>query len=72
MGSMDIPLDRPGRTRSLIGYVVSLLLVAGLFAWLLAAFTGSRVIALGLSLGMLVYMLVVASWAHRNLRGPGE
>lgn len=72
LGSMDIPLDRPSRARSLIVYVILLLAVAGTFAWMLAKFTGSGMIALGLSLGMLVYMLIVASWAHRNLRGPGE
>lgn len=69
---MDIPIDRPAKTWSLLLYGVFVLIVAGTFAWLLARFTGSGVIALGLSLGMLVYMVVVGYWAHRNLRGPGE
>jgi hypothetical protein len=72
LGSMDIPLDRPSRVRSLVTYILVVAAVAGLFTWLLAKFTGSGVIALSLSLGMLIYMLVAAGWANRSLGGPDK
>ena len=70
--SMEINLDRPHRMRSLILFTICLLTIGTLFAWLLMRFTGSRLIAFGLSFGMLAYMLLMAKWSGRNLRGPGE
>ena len=70
--SMEINLDRPRRVRSLILYTICILAVGTLFGWLLMSFTGSRLIGFGLAFGMLAYMLLMARWTSRNLRGPGE
>ena len=69
---MEINLDRPSRVRSLIVFTICVLTVATVFAWLLARFTGSRLIGFGLAFGMLTYMLLMAKWTARNLRGPDE
>ena len=69
---MEINLDRPNRLRSLIVFTICLLTVATVFAWLLTRFTGSRLIGFGLAFGMLAYMLLMAKWTARNLRGPDQ
>ena len=69
---MEINLDRPHRMRSLIFFTISLLALGTLLAWLLMRFTGSRLIGFGLAFGMLAYMLLMAKWTARNLRGPDQ
>lgn len=70
--SMEINLDRPRRVRSLILYTTCVLAIGTLFGWLLMQFTGSALIGFGLAFGMLAYMLLMAKWAGRSLRGPGD
>lgn len=72
MAPMEINPDRPARMRSLAVFAIFFLAVAGVFAWLLLKFTGSRLIAFGLAFGMITYMLVMAACTARNLRRPGE
>ncbi len=69
---MAIDPDQPNRVRSVILFILGVLAVGGLFVWLLMRFTHSPLVAFGLTFGMLTYMLVMARWTSRNLRGPGE
>jgi Na+-translocating ferredoxin:NAD+ oxidoreductase RnfA subunit len=70
---MDINLDRPRRVRNNVAYWCVLLGVAALLTFLMERFTGSILIALGLSCGMLAYMLIMAAIASKNMHNsPGD
>lgn len=70
---MEINLDRPRRVRTTIIYWMVVLAVAGLLAALMARFTGSILVAVLLSGGMLAYMLIAAAITSKNLeRHPGD
>lgn len=69
---MEINLDRPRRVRNTIAYWLVLFAVALLLALLMVRFTGSVLIAVALSGGMLAYMLLVAAAASKNMgQKPG-
>lgn len=64
---MDINLDRPHRVRTAIAYWIILLGVACLLAWMLMRFTGSKLVAIGLAGGMLLYMVIAGAITSRSL-----
>ena len=70
---MDMNLDRGRRVRSTALYWLILLGVGALLALLLMQFTGSKLIAFGLSGGMLIYMLIAAAITSKSLdQSPGD
>lgn len=71
--AMEINLDRPRRVRSTVAFWLFLLAVAGLLAFLLMRFTGSKWIAFGLAGGMLLYMLIAGAVTSKHLsQNPGD
>jgi len=70
---MEINFDRGKRIRGTIFYWILLIGVAILLTVMMHRFTGSILVALGLSGGMLAYMLIMAAIASKNLsRPPGD
>ncbi len=71
--SMEMNLDRGRRVRGTIGYWLALLAVGAILALLLERFTGSKLIAIALAGGMLLYMLIASAIASKNLsQAPGD
>jgi small neutral amino acid transporter SnatA (MarC family) len=64
---MNINLDRPRRVRATLTFWLFFLAVAGLLAFLLMKFTGSKMVAFGLAGGMLLYMLIAAALTSKSL-----
>ena len=70
---MDMNLDRGRRVRSTALYWLILLGVGALLAFLLMQFTHSKLIAFGLSGGMLIYMLIASAITSKSLdQSPGD
>ena len=70
---MDIKIDRPGRIIWGLAFWLVMILLGAFLAMLMLRFTGSRLLAYGLAVGMLGYMVLMASIAGRNLtRPPGS
>jgi hypothetical protein len=64
---MEINLDRGRRLRGSLMFWCILLAAGGVLTVLLARFTGSKLIAIGLSAGMLIYMLIAGGLTSRSL-----
>jgi hypothetical protein len=64
---MNINLDRPRRLRATLMFWLFFLAVAGLLVFLLMRFTGSKLVALGLAGGMLLYMLIAGAVTSKHL-----
>ncbi len=70
---MEINLDRPHRVRTTVAYWIVLLSVGCLLAWMLMRFTGSKLVAIGLAGGMLLYMVIASAITSRHLsQQPGD
>ena len=64
---ITINLDRPRRLRATLMFWLFFLAVAGLMAFLLMKFTGSKLVAFALAGGMLLYMLIAAAVTSKHL-----
>ncbi|GEM_PF-6803913 len=64
---MNINLDRPRRVRATLMFWLFFLAVAGLLAFLLMKFTGSKLVACGLAGGLLLYMLIAGAVTSKHL-----
>lgn len=70
---MEINLDRPRRVFHTVSFWLFFIAMAGLLAFLLMRFTGSKLVAFGLAGGMLLYMLIAGAVTSKHLSGnPGD
>lgn len=70
---MEINLDRSHRVWSTLTFWLFFLAMAGLLAFLLMKFTGSKLVAFGLAGGMVLYMLIAGAVTSKHMsRNPGD
>ena len=65
---IGIEPQRPRRWVGWMSWGILMLIVAGLLAWVLARFTSSVFVAVGLVVFMVGYMAVMAYWASKEGR----